>query len=312
MLEIAMRLALEKASAYVGSTAPNPPVGAAALDAEGRVLAVCAHERAGDGHAEAQALKQCEREGTLSRLHTMVVTLEPCNHQGRTPPCSEGLIAAGVKRVVFGAKDPNPKVAGNGETRLKSAGIEVVSGLLRPECESLIEPFAHWCLTGLPYVTIKTAYDRTGSMIPPAGSKTFTSADSLKLAHGLRKRADAILTGSGTVLADRPELTVRHVPDHPGKRRHLVVLDRRGRVPADWVEEAHARGFEVRIEGDLESALKYLGKLGVLEVLVEAGPTLTQALLSSGLWNRHVVITQGNPGMPDQVETRCSQGSSKK
>ena len=143
-----------------------------------------------------------------------------------------------------------------------------------------------------PYVTIKAAFTKEGSMIPPAGQKTFTSDASLLFAHELRKRADALWTGSGTVLADDPTFTVRWTPDHPGKRRQLVLSDRRRRVPSAWLEKAKSNGFTLHYAETLEEGLDYLGKNGCLEVLVEAGPELRDAWLQSGLWDESVVITQ--------------------
>jgi diaminohydroxyphosphoribosylaminopyrimidine deaminase/5-amino-6-(5-phosphoribosylamino)uracil reductase len=142
-------------------------------------------------------------------------------------------------------------------------------------------------------------------MIPPAGRKTFTSTASLVLAHQLRRRADAIITGAGCVLADEPAFTVRHVPDHAGKRRILAVLDRRGRTPPSYVAAARARGFEVWVRDDVRGLLAELGEAGALEALVEAGPGLLGALFESGLWDEHVIIRQSaDPGRPDAVEIR--------
>ncbi len=309
----AMRLALEKAEGFVGATAPNPPVGCAILDAAGQVLACEAHRKAGLPHAEALAIAACRDNGLTDRIDTIVVTLEPCNHFGRTPPCVDAILATPARRVVVGALDPNPRVDGNGLQRLAARGLTVskIDTLDHPDaaelaaaCRRLIAPFAKHALTGMPWVTVKRAFDRTGGMIPPAGRKTFTSAESLTLAHRLRRRADAVMTGSGTILADRPEFTVRHVPDHPGKRRQLVILDRRERVPAHYIAAARERGFDVSIAGDLAEAVAKLGEAGVLEVLVEAGPTLTGAILEVGLWDEDVTISQGEP---DQVSIRTRQ-----
>lgn len=336
-LRSALEAAIASARRFVGATAPNPPVGAAALDPHGEILSVQAHERAGTAHAEAKVLADLRERGLLDRLDTLVVTLEPCNHQGRVGPCTEAILkarslahqagGAGLRSVVFGTIDPNPRVAGQGAERLRQAGIQVREWDPAGECRELIRSFEHWITTGLPWVVVKTARTREGSMIPPAGQKTFTSPQSLRLAHELRRRADAIVTGSGTILADRPEFTVRHVPDHDFivkglKKRKLVVLDRRGRTPPDWIRAAEARGFEVLIRTNYEEALIELGKLGVLEALIEAGPELSAFVLQSPLWpgqsplwNEHVLITQGNP---DQVaiERRisrpsCSPASSK-
>ena len=284
-------------------TAPNPPVGAVALDASGRIIAAAAHERVGGPHAEAKLLEMCFEKDLLKQIHTLVVTLEPCNHQGRTGPCSEAIIRSGVQCVVFGAKDPNTRVAGDGAGRLRKAGIQVIEGVLKSECEFLIRSFKHWVTSGWPWVTIKIARNREGSMIPPLGQKTFTAAESLLLAHKLRKRADAILTGSGTVLADNPEFTVRNVPDHVGKTRWLVLMDRRRRVPDKWIKSLETKGFMVQRPESIVDGLKFLGEKGCLEVLVEAGPTLSQEVLDSGLWNEKVTIQQGAPGGADRVET---------
>jgi diaminohydroxyphosphoribosylaminopyrimidine deaminase/5-amino-6-(5-phosphoribosylamino)uracil reductase len=345
----ALLAAIERAREFVGATAPNPPVGAAAIDSQGNILSVQAHERAGTGHAEAKVLQDLQARGLISKIHELLITLEPCNHHGRTPPCTEAILAAGIPRVTFGAIDPNPRVAGQGAERLRQAGVDVEhcpDPWLREACEELIRPFAHWASTGLPWVVVKTAHLGTWagtrgtsnvrhigasattdgaegptaiapdaphspfarSMIPPPGQKTFTSPESLKLAHELRKASDAILTGSGTILSDLPEFTVRHVSEHPivasgQKPRILVVLDRRGRTPASWTQAARSRGFEVLIRPDLTAALKELGDRGVLQLLVEAGPSLSSSVLSMGIWNRHVVMTQGQP---DRIETRAN------
>ena len=267
----AMQLALKKAQAFRGATSPNPPVGAAGIDSQGRILAVAAHQKAGMPHAEIEVINAFRASDSLEDLDTIVVTLEPCNHQGRTGPCTDAIIAAGVKKIVLGAKDPNPNVSGAGSKTLRSAGIQVFEGVCNRDCEALIAPFRHHIKTGKPWITIKQALLPDGSMIPPTGQKTFASASSLKFAHGLRKRADAIITGSGTILADNPEFTIRHLDDHQNKQRYLVLLDRRKRVPDEWVKNAQARGFHI-VEGmDLPEALDFLGKAGAVEVLVEAG-----------------------------------------
>jgi diaminohydroxyphosphoribosylaminopyrimidine deaminase / 5-amino-6-(5-phosphoribosylamino)uracil reductase len=306
-LKIAFRQALDKAKLFAGATSPNPPVGAAALDASGKILSVQAHEMAGAAHAEAKVIEDCRTRQLASQIHTLVVTLEPCNHHGRTPPCTDMILKHSIHKVVFGASDPNPRVQGGGAQRLKKEGLEVHSvedEELKIDCADLIRPFTHWSKTDLPWITVKTALSRSGSMIPPKNHKTFTSVESLRFAHELRKRADAILTGSGTILADNPEFTVRYILDHPGKIRWLVILDRRRRVSNNFIESATQRGFQVVRQDNLQTAIEWLGKQGVLELLVEAGPTLTQAVLASGLWNQHVVITQGDP---DQIQVRLNQ-----
>lgn len=297
----AFRLALAAARDFAGATSPNPPVGCAVLDASGQVLALAAHQKAGHGHAEALALAQCRERGVLDLIHTLVVTLEPCNHSGRTPPCAEAILASPAKTVWIGATDPNPRVAGGGMLRLQAAGLTVgmigdLDAGLASQARRLVAPFAKHATAGLPFVTVKQALDATGSMIPPPGSKTFTSPSSLTLAHQLRRRADAVLTGSGTILADAPLFTVRHVPDFPGKTRHLVILDHRKRVSEAYLASARACGFITQIATSLPEVLDRLGQLGALEVLVEAGPALTQSVLQGPHWDEHVLIRAGADG----------------
>lgn len=282
------------------------------LDADGNTLAVEAHHKAGEPHAEAHAIAAARAAGVIERLHTVVVTLEPCNHSGRTPPCTAAILTTPARDVWIGAQDPNPAVAGGGAAALAAAGLTVryLADLdggdadgLREKIRRLNAPFAKRVTTGLPYVTVKQAVDSRGSMIPPPGQRTFTSQSSLVLAHEMRRRADAILTGSGTVLADDPAFTVRLVPDHPDKRRTLVIADRRGRVAPDYVEAARLRGFDVERTDDIADALRRIGAAGALEVLVEAGPSLTGYVLSSGLWDEHVRIThRGNSDGSDLIE----------
>jgi diaminohydroxyphosphoribosylaminopyrimidine deaminase/5-amino-6-(5-phosphoribosylamino)uracil reductase len=316
-----MKLATDLARQWMGATSPNPPVGAVALDASGTVLSVQAHKKAGEPHAEALVLADLRARGLLASLHTLVVTLEPCNHQGRTPPCTAAIMqAASLKKVVYALKDPNPKVAGGGAEALKKHGI-AVEERPTPAARELLEPFSHWSRTGKPWVVVKTALDVSGSMIPPPGKKTFTQESSIRFAHILRRESDAIITGSGTILADDPSFTVRLVPDHPGKRRWLAVLDRRRRVPESWLERARERGLDpLRFETP-EEALAGLGARGALQALVEAGPTLSAAFLAQNahasrehspgcLWNRHVIVQQGEPGTQDEIrDLRSGMGS---
>jgi diaminohydroxyphosphoribosylaminopyrimidine deaminase/5-amino-6-(5-phosphoribosylamino)uracil reductase len=311
----AFRRALAAAEAFEGNTAPNPPVGCVALDAGGAILACEAHRGAGRAHAEAAAIEACARAGVLARLHTLVVTLEPCNHVGRTPPCVDAVLTTPARAAWIGARDPNPRVAGGGAARLAAAGLDVrfadaltdpAAGDLARASRRLIAPFGLWSRSGRPWITVKQALTPAGSMIPPPGTTTFTSPESLDLAHRLRRRADAILTGSGCVLADSPAFTVRRVVDHPGNRRILAILDRRGRVPASYVTAAQARGFDVRLRTDLDGLVRELGAADVLEVLVEAGPTLHASLMDEGLWDEHVTIRQ-QVGGPDLVTSRLRE-----
>ena len=311
--------ALDLARAYEGATAPNPPVGCILLDVQGQVLASGAHRRAGLPHAEAEAIAHARAAGLAEKVDTVVVTLEPCNHHGRTPPCAEAILGTGARQVWIACRDPNPRVTGGGAERLRAAGlgVHILSDLHHPEAavllgeaNRLLAPFAKRSQTGLPFITIKQAISASGSMVPAAGRKTFTSSSSLDLAHRLRRRADAILTGSGTVLADNPLFTVRRVPDHPEKQRMLVILDRRRRVTETYLDAARKRGFALHLADDVHHALEAIGTAGGMEVLVEAGPTLTAHLLTTGLWDEHVLIEQAaNADGTDRVTVRHNLAS---
>jgi diaminohydroxyphosphoribosylaminopyrimidine deaminase / 5-amino-6-(5-phosphoribosylamino)uracil reductase len=295
VIDAALARAVAAAEAFRGATSPNPPVGCVLLDAHGKELAVAAHQKAGKPHAEALAIAACRLANVAQRIHTAVVTLEPCNHTGRTPPCTAALLGTPVKRVVIGCRDPNPRVAGGGAQRLSDAGIEVLFAS-HAGCRDLLAPFRKHVLTGLPWVTVKQALNTDGNMVPPPGQKTFTSESSLTLAHELRKRADAILTGSGTILADNPMFTVRRVEDFQHKRRALVIMDRRRRLSENYIAEAEARGFDVVVATDVDAILRLLGERGCLEVLIEAGPAITQSILEHGQWDEHIVIQQKTGG----------------
>ena len=306
--------ALAQAEPYVGATAPNPPVGCVLLDAEGRVLARGAHRRAGEPHAEADAIAACRAAGTVARIHTALVTLEPCSHVRAAGCCADALLATPVRRVWIGALDPHPRAPGAGVARLETAGVATAmiatlelpdAAVLAAAAARLIAPFGAWARTGRPWVVVKTALDASGSMIPPPGAKTFTSRESLAHAHRLRREAEAIVTGSGCILADDPAFSVRHVADHPGRRRRLAILDRRGRTPDRYLREAADRGLDATVHADLDALLDALGAEGVLTALVEAGPTLRAAILERGLWDEEVVFRRSaEPGVPDTVETR--------
>ena len=314
-----MAAAIEAARAFEGATAPNPQVGCVLLDRSGAVLGVAAHQKAGALHAEALAIKTARAAGLAHLIHTVVVTLEPCNHHGRTPPCTEAILETPAKAVVIGMADPNSQVNGGGAKRLAAAGLSVsfLDHAQQPDLaqalERLLGPFTKRVTCGLPWVTVKQAINCDGNMLPPAGQKTFTSQSSLKLAHSLRRRADAILTGSGTILADAPHFTVRHVEDIAGKRRKLVLFDRRQRISKAYLEAATARGFEIIFAREFEPALRALASEGALEVLVEAGPQLTASVLASPFWDEHVLITQSaEPGGQDTVEIKHNNMTAEK
>ena len=283
-----------------GRPSPNPHVGAVVVDAAGRILGRGHHERAGEAHAEVAAIASA----SATEGHTLYVTMEPCNHHGRTPPCTDAVIAAGFARVVLGARDPAPHVPGSVE-KMRAAGIEVTLGVLEAQCDALIADFAKHIRTGLPYVTLKAAVTLDGRMATRTGdSKWITGEDARTEAHRMRDRADAVMVGVGTVLADDPALTVRHVEGVDPLR---VVLDARLRTPVDaklaragtivmhaaGAERARANALRARgcelvevaaHEGalDLGAVLKTLGARDVVRLLVEGGPTLHAALLDGG------------------------------
>jgi diaminohydroxyphosphoribosylaminopyrimidine deaminase/5-amino-6-(5-phosphoribosylamino)uracil reductase len=312
----AFRAALEAAKGFIGATAPNPPVGCALLDAEGEILVVAAHTQAGTPHAEARALAQARAQGLIERARVAVVTLEPCNHTGRTPPCSEALRGSSVREVWVGIEDPHAKASG-GIARLRAEPDPrrvfrlVDFPALKAEhesCAALIAPFARRVTDGRAWITVKQALDLRGrapSMIPPGEQTVFTRPPSLQLAHRLRRATDAIVTGIGTVLADRPSFTVRHVPDHEGRRpRLLVVCDRQGRVPKAWRDEREAEGFHVLLSRDLASVPSLLAAHDVNWAMVEAGPALLAELEQLSLWDDWLTIRHDGKG-PDTISIRC-------
>ncbi|MFZ5643316.1 MAG: bifunctional diaminohydroxyphosphoribosylaminopyrimidine deaminase/5-amino-6-(5-phosphoribosylamino)uracil reductase RibD [Bacillota bacterium] len=221
-----MKMALEMAASAMGRTSPNPMVGAV-LVREGKVVGRGFHARAGTPHAEVVALRDA---GELARGSTMYVTLEPCCHHGRTGPCTEAVIDAGVKKVIAAMKDPNPLVAGKGLGRLCDAGLDVDVGILEEEALKLNEVFIKYITTGMPFVVMKAAVSLDGKIATRAGdSKWITGPEAREYGHRLRNRYDAIMVGINTVLADNPSLTTRL----PGGGRDAVriVLDSQARTP---------------------------------------------------------------------------------
>src|SRR5882724_9875474 len=218
-----MRRALALARRGLGQTSPNPAVGAV-LVKNGRVIGEGWHKRAGGPHAEVFALR-----GVNARGATLYVTMEPCRTWGKTPPCTEAIIAAGVKRVVVAALDPNPKHNGRGLRVLRRAGIRVESGLLADEATAMNEAFNKWITTGMPLVTAKAAMSLDGKIATRTGdSKWITSEAARREAHKLRACVDAIMVGANTVTRDDPQLTVRH--GQRGRQPLRVVVDAKGRT----------------------------------------------------------------------------------
>lgn len=312
-VRLGFEAALAEASRYLGATSPNPAVGCTLLDRDGAILVAEAHHRTGTRHAEALALHRARELGVIERVSTALVTLEPCNHVGRTPPCSEALRDSPVSTVWVGMRDPNP-VAGGGIARLRQMPegrevhlLEDYPALVETHraCQALIAPFATRILKQRPWITVKQACDAAGSMIPPDGKTTFTSQNSLEIAHRLRRASDAIITGIGTVLADRPRFTIRHVPDHEDRAPRLVVVcDRQNRLPDSWRETMIGSGYKVIVSRDLAEIPALLGDHGVNWAMVEAGPALLGEIETLGLWDDWLTI-QVSPDGPDRCSVRC-------
>ena len=308
-----MRQALELARRGRGRVEPNPMVGAVIVR-DGEVVGRGWHARVGEAHAEVAAIEDAGGPGRVAGA-SMYVTLEPCNHQGRTPPCTEALIEAGLSRVVIATIDPEPRVAGAGVRRLQEAGLDVTAGVCEAEARQLNEAFIKRVTTGLPWVILKWAQTLDGKTATAGGdSKWISSEASRTQVHELRGRVDAVMVGIGTVLADDPQLTARDVTVHRAARR--IVVDARLRTPESArlaqddpasltlavsdglvqqgdarVEQWRRRGVEVvglpalgGGELDLETLLRRLvAEREATNVLVEGGSLLAGSMLAQGL-----------------------------
>ena len=272
-----MRAALVEARRGLGLTSPNPAVGAV-LVIDGKVSAGGHHRRAGAPHAEIECLTRLGR--TVPKSATLYVTLEPCSTTGKTGPCTSAIIEAGVKKVVVGTLDPNPKHAGRGIDRLKKAGIDVRVGVLSEECCELNESYNKWIQTGVPFVIAKCGMSLDGRLTaPPTESQWLTSAASRRDARRMRAQVDAILVGAETVRADNPRLTVRGQP--AAKQPWRVVLSRSGKLPgrAQIFTDRFAARTLVYRQIQLDALLRELGAKEITSVLIEGGgDILSQAL----------------------------------
>lgn len=310
-----LREALRLARRGLGRTSPNPLVGAVVVN-KGEIVGRGYHRRAGTPHAEIHALVAA---GKAARGGELYVNLEPCSHEGRTPPCADAIIAAGIRTVVVGMIDPNPLVDGRGVERLRAAGITVRTGVLQAECEALNAAFALFMRQRRPQVTLKSAITLDGHVATRSGHARWVSGpESRRLGHRLRDQHDAILVGSGTVLADDPQLDCREVR---GRDPVRVVFDSQLRTPVDarlvtltatskaptWIvtgprasarkaKELEAAGAQVlrvptqRGRVDVAAALALLAERGIVSLLVEGGPTLAGALWQAQLVDRLVTF----------------------
>lgn len=311
-----MSRAIELARKGAGNVAPNPMVGCVIVSSEGELIGEGYHKKFGEAHAEVNAVNSVEDTEQLDGA-TLFVTLEPCAHHGKTPPCATMLSKLPLSRVVIAMKDPNPKVNGDGILRLKNAGIEIETGLMKKEAEQLNEFFIHHQTFGRPFITLKVAQTADGYIAAADGeSQWITGKQSRKLVHQWRAEYDAVLVGRTTAMADNPSLTVRHVS---GRQPRRIVIDGPYELPKNlnlfsdkfeektivltWNKEASAtdadpmlrvmqqnyfRGevFQVsKTEGhaDLRESFKLLGEKNITSVLVEGGQQLSSALIRQGL-----------------------------
>ncbi|OCG74263.1 bifunctional diaminohydroxyphosphoribosylaminopyrimidine deaminase/5-amino-6-(5-phosphoribosylamino)uracil reductase RibD [Microbacterium sediminis] len=286
----AMSRALELAAR--GPRSRNPQVGAVILSPGGEVLAEGWHRGAGTAHAEVDALSKLPEGG--ARGATAVVTLEPCNHTGLTGPCSEALLAAGVARVVYAIDDPG-KTSGGGAERLRAAGVDVEAGVLADEAGAFLEPWITSFRLGRPHVTVKWAQSLDGRAAATDGtSQWITGAEARADVHRRRAEADAIVVGTGTLLADDPQLTAR-IDGRLAERQPVPVVIGTSRVPADAAVHRHPANEAVGGQPlvypthDLAAVLADLRDRGLHRVFVEGGPTLVSAFLRSGLADRLLV-----------------------
>ena len=302
-----MRRALDLALRGWGQTAPNPMVGAVVVK-QGRVVGEGWHERFGDVHAEVNALRVA---GDDARGATLYVSLEPCNHHGKTPPCTEAIIAAGISRVVMAAADPNPLAAG-GRERLRAAGVDVDAGVEEEAALEINAPFFHAFRAERPWVVLKLAVSLDGAISDASRTKAWlTGPESRREVHRLRAGHDAVAVGIGTVLADDPQLTVRD-GDSPRVAPRRIVFDRSARLPmasalvrtahetpvlvithdpdGERVDALRAAGVEIIDASTLDDALARVAARGVRSLLVEGGAALAGSLLSKGLVDRLIIF----------------------
>lgn len=283
--ETAMRHALTLAAngPVIGG---NPQVGCVLLAADGSIVAEGWHHGAGTPHAEVDALTKLGGDATGL---TAVVTLEPCNHTGRTGPCSEALIAAGVSRVVYAVADPSP-TAGGGAERLRGAGVEVIGGVLADEAEEFAKPWLTATRLGRPWVTVKWASSLDGRAAADDGSSQWiTGTASRQRVHEERARNDAILVGTGTVFADDPSLTARGDAGELLEHQPLPVVIGERAIPGDAKLFDHPRGVLEAGSRDLPTVLSWLFEQGIRRAYVEGGPTLASAFVAAGLVDEYSI-----------------------
>jgi len=303
-----MRRALELAAKAMGRTSPNPMVGAVIVK-DGEIIGEGYHRRAGTPHAEINALAEA---GRSARGATIYVNLEPCSHYGRTPPCADALVEAGIKRAVISVLDPNPKVAGRGVEILKDAGVETCVGVLEEDAAKLNEVFFKYIKTGLPFVSLKVAMTLDGKIATYSGDSRWITGDtSRKFVHHLRNTNDAVMVGIGTVLADDPQLNTR-LDINDSKDPVRIIIDGNLEIPLtskivtssskqksivftsyikdkEKAEKLQSYGVEIIELGGsssrlpIEEAMKVLGGMGICSLLVEGGSAVNAYMIEKKL-----------------------------
>ena len=280
-----MLRALAQARLGIGLTSPNPAVGSVIV-AEGQIIGEGYHHKAGQPHAEIEAIRDAQaRHPHLLEGATIYVTLEPCSTQGRTGPCTGAIQAAGIKRVVWGAQDPNSQHQGRALQVLTAAGIVVTTGVLVEECEKVLRPFAKWITTGLPYVIAKAGQSLDGRITRPPGESQWITNEAARLhGRGLRAQVDAILVGAETVRQDNPKLTLRDGSAPQSKEQPWrVVLTRSGQLPESahlFTDEFKERTLILR-DLPFHEVLRTLGERGIMSVLVEGGGNILDQAFQS-------------------------------
>lgn len=324
-----MQMALDEAKKGLGRTSPNPAVGAVVV-AEGEVVGRGYHQKAGTPHAEVHALADA---GPAAKGATLYVTLEPCNHTGRTPPCTEAILRAGIAAVVIGMSDPNPQVTGGGAERLKAEGVEVCSGVLESQCRALNYPFIKHSATGLPWVIMKAGMSLDGKMtLQPKQGAAMTGPEANRYVHQLRNHVDAILIGVDTAIIDNPSLTTRLEGVAAPRDPLRIVLDTHLRLPPEarmltqqsaaptWVlcgkdaccqKEAlltragaavHRLPVDAAGRVELVAVLRFLGQRNITSTLVEGGAGIHGAMYGQGLVDEVLLLyapfIAGDQGTP--------------
>ncbi len=305
-----MRRCLHLAQLSEYYVAPNPMVGAVLVDEEGKILSEGWHERFGGPHAEVNCLKALPLRGELEGA-VLFVSLEPCSHYGKTPPCADLIIEKGIKRVVVGCLDPNPQVAGRGVAKLRAAGVEVITGVLEQECRQLNKRFICLQEKKRPYIILKWAQtqDRvmgiySNGVSPEGGLRRFVISNPItkKIVHKMRAENMAILVGTNTALLDDPKLLNTH---WSGRNPIRVLLDRHHKVPATAkIFSPEAETIVYSENTDWSFVVEDLGKRGVHSVLVEGGAQVLQSILVSGIYDEiHVEVSPQILGTPPEDQT---------